>query len=52
MYFLHQVPKPELKKTFQKEIKFLILNFDTFKGFLILTELGKLGKLAKFASSA
>ena len=32
-----------------------MLNFDTFKGFLILTEFGKfatLGKFANFASSA
>ena len=28
------------------EIKILILNFDIFKRFLILTEFGKLGKLA------
>ena len=32
-------------KTFQKEIKFKMFNFGIFKGFLILTELGELGKL-------
>ena len=33
-------------KTFQDEIIFLIVNFDTFKGFLILAEFGKLGKFS------
>ena len=39
-----------LIKSFQNEIKFLNSNFDIFKGFLILTEFGKLGKFAKFGS--
>ena len=32
-------------KAFQNEIKFLIFNFYIFKGFLILVEFDKLGKL-------
>ena len=46
VYFLHQVPKCFRFKTFQNDIKFLNLNFDIFKGFLILIEFGKLGKFA------
>ena len=33
-------------KSFQNQIKFSNENFDVFMGFLILTELGKLGKFA------
>ena len=33
-------------KAFQNEIRYKILNFDTFKGFIILTEFNKLGKSA------
>ena len=52
MYFLHQVPKLELKmflniiSDISKENENLNLNFATLKGFLILTEFGKLGKFA------
>ena len=38
-------------KAFYNEIKFLNLNFDTFKECFILTDFGKLGKFAKFTSS-
>ena len=31
-------------KVFQNKIKFENFNFNTFKGFLILTKLGKIGK--------
>ena len=34
-------------RTFQNEIKFKMFHFDTFKGFLILTELGNLGKFGR-----
>ena len=36
-------------KSFQNKIKNLNLNFAIFKEFLIITEFGKLGKLAYFA---
>ena len=37
-------------KSYHNEIKFENLNFDIFKGVLLLTELGKLGKFAKFGT--
>ena len=46
-YFKHNSKCSQYRfKAFQNEIKKFIVNFDIFKGFFILVELGKLSKFA------